>query len=64
MHNNLFVLLKRSLDLHNTSDNTIYYMIATLIKQALRCFKYTFKVGNPTQSSHNALRGLEIGLRY
>jgi len=38
-------------------------MIATLIKQALRCFKYTFSIHYATQSSHNALRGLEIGLR-
>jgi len=38
-------------------------MIATLIKQALRCFKSAFKAHNSTQSSHNALRGAEIGLR-
>jgi hypothetical protein len=39
-------------------------MIAILIKQASRCLKYTFSIHKGTQSSHNALRGLEIGLRY
>jgi len=39
-------------------------MIAIVIKQALRCLHNTFKVHNPPQSNHNALRGLEIGLRY
>jgi len=38
-------------------------MIATLIKQALRCFKRVFKVHKGTQSRHDVPRGPEIGLR-
>jgi len=38
-------------------------MIAIVIKQALRCFKSTFKVHKGTQSRHDVPRGPEIGLR-
>ena len=38
-------------------------MIATLIKQASRCFKRVFRVHKATLGSHDVPRGPEIGLR-